>query len=281
MDTRRKELGDFLQALRQRSAPAEFGFPVGTRRRTQGLRREEVAQLAGMSPTWYTWIEQGREINVSAEALDRLAQALKLSRPEREYLFEMAGRRDPRGSESEQDEAPAMLAEALAGIDMPTYILGRTWDVLAWNAAAAELFTGWLDQPLDDGPPPNLLRFVFEMPQARELVMDWEMRAGRIVAEFRADCRSRLEEPALQRLVGELSQASVEFSRYWKQHDVLERQGGLREFNHPRRGVVGYHQFTLRPVDQEYLKWVMLVPQPSATDGRAIGNGDQKPLGKS
>jgi transcriptional regulator with XRE-family HTH domain len=281
MDTRRKELGDFLQALRQRSAPAEFGFPVGTRRRTQGLRREEVAQLAGMSPTWYTWIEQGREINVSAEALDRLAQALKLSRPEREYLFEMAGRRDPRGSESEQDEAPAMLAEALAGIDMPTYILGRTWDVLAWNAAAAELFTGWLDQPLAEDTPPNLLRFVFEMPQARELVMDWEMRAGRIVAEFRADCRSRLEEPALQRLVGELSQASVEFSRYWKQHDVLERQGGLREFNHPRRGVVGYHQFTLRPVDQEYLKWVMLVPQPSATDGWAIGNGDQKPLGKS
>jgi transcriptional regulator with XRE-family HTH domain len=281
MDTKRQELGDFLQALRQRSSPAEFGFPVGTRRRTQGLRREEVAQLADISPTWYTWLEQGRDVNVSAEVLDRLAQALKLSRPEREYLFEMAGRRDPRSDESEQDEAPAMLVEALAGIAMPTYILGRTWDVLAWNAPAAELFTGWLDQPLADGPPPNLLRFVFEAPQARELVVDWEMRARRIVAEFRADCRSRLEEPALQRLVNELSQASAEFARYWKQHDVLERQGGLREFNHRRRGLVGYHQFTLQPVDQEHLKWVMLVPQPSAMDGRAIRNGDQKPLGNA
>ena len=281
MDTRRKELGDFLQALRQRSSPAEFGFPVGSRRRTQGLRREEVAQLADISPTWYTWLEQGRDVNVSAEVLDRLAQALKLSRPEREYLFEMAGRRDPRGGESEQDEAPAMLVEALVGIAMPTYILGRTWDVLAWNAAAAELFTGWLDQPTTDGPPPNLLRFVFEVPEARDLVVDWEMRARRIVAEFRADCRSRLEEPALQRLVNELLQASAEFSRYWKQHDVLERQGGLREFNHRRRGLVGYHQFTLQPVDQEHLKWVMLVPQPSATDGQAIRNDDQKPLGKA
>ncbi|HEY7985677.1 MAG TPA: helix-turn-helix transcriptional regulator, partial [Methylophilaceae bacterium] len=89
MDTRRKELGEFLQVLRQRSAPEEFGFPLGSRRRTKGLRREEVAQLAGISPTWYTWIEQGREVNVSADALDRLAQVMKLSRSERDYLFDI------------------------------------------------------------------------------------------------------------------------------------------------------------------------------------------------
>lgn len=98
MDPRRQELAEFLQALRLRSAPAAFGFPEGSRRRTKGLRREEVAQLAGISPTWYTWIEQGREVNVSADALDRLALALKLSRSERAYLFDMAGRRDPRSA---------------------------------------------------------------------------------------------------------------------------------------------------------------------------------------
>lgn len=259
MDTRRKELGEFLQALRQRGTPEEFGFPAGQRRRTQGLRREEVAQLSGISATWYTWIEQGREVNVSSEALDRLAQALKLSRSERAYLFDMADRRDPRGSESEEDKAPETLVGMLASIAIPAYILGRTWDVLAWNRPAEELFAGWLDQPAKDSAP-NLLRFVFQHPDAQLFVVNWEIRARRLVAEFRADCRSRLEEPELQRLVTELSQTSPEFERFWKQHDVLERQGGQREFNHPQRGLIGYQQVTLRPVDQEQLKLVLLTP---------------------
>jgi len=262
METRRKQLGEFLQVLRQRRAPESFGFPAGSRRRTQGLRREEVAQLAGISPTWYTWIEQGREVKVSAEVLDRLAQTLQLTRTERSYLFEMAGRRDPQGAEPEGDSVSDSLTGLLADIAIPAYIMGRYWDLLAWNPPAAELFTGWLDQPqAPDAPAPNLLRFVFLMPQARQLLDDWEVRARRIAAEFRADCRTRLEEPALQRLVDELSQASPEFSRFWKQHDVLERQGGQRDFNHPRRGLVSYQQVTLRPVEQEQLKLVMLKPE--------------------
>lgn len=262
MDKRRKELGDFLQVLRQRSAPQEFGFPVGNRRRTQGLRREEVAQLSGISPTWYTWIEQGREVNVSADALDRLAEVLKLSRSERDYLFEMADRRDPKASHrDEQDVAPAEIISMLDDIAMPAYVMGRYWDMLGWNPLAARLFAGWLDQKRpEDGPAPNLLRFVFQLPQARELVVDWELRARRIVAEFRADCRGRLEEPALQRLVAELTQTSPEFARFWQQHDVLERQGGERSFNHPSQGLISYRQFTLLPVDQDQLKLVLLKP---------------------
>ena len=261
MDTRRKELGEFLQALRQRSAPEAFGFPAGSRRRTQGLRREEAAQLAGISPTWYTWIEQGRDVSVSAEVLDRLAQSLRLTATERAYLFDMAGRRDPQGLVAVDDEAPEALSGLLADIRIPAYIMGRIWDLLAWNAPAESLFAGWLDRPIAKGEPaPNLLRFVFLSPLARSFVVDWETRARRISAEFRADCRTRLEEPALQRLVEELKQASPEFSRFWKQHDVLERQGGLRSFNHPRRGLVSYKQFTLRPVEQEHLKLVLLKP---------------------
>jgi transcriptional regulator with XRE-family HTH domain len=261
MDTRRHELAEFLQALRQRSTPETFGFPEGSRRRTKGLRREEIAQLAGISPTWYTWIEQGREVNVSADALDRLALALKLSRSERAYLFEMADRRDPRSAEMEADTAPETLAGMLTTITIPAYIMGRYWDLLAWNKPAVELFAGWLDQPAStDDPAPNLLRYVFQHPEARQFIVDWEARARRLVAEFRADCRSRLEEPALQRLVAELSKTSQDFDRFWKQHDVLERQGGQREFNHPQRGLISYKQVTLRPVDQEQLKLVLLTP---------------------
>ncbi|MDR3410368.1 MAG: helix-turn-helix transcriptional regulator [Formivibrio sp.] len=258
MDTRRKELGEFLQVLRQRSAPEAFGFPGGNRRRTQGLRREEVAQLADISPTWYTWIEQGREVNVSAEVLDRLSQTLLLTRTERAYLFEMAGRRDPLAAEPENDTAPEPLTTLLVDIAIPAYIMGRYWDLLAWNAPAAQLFTGWLDQP--QSSTPNLLRFIFQEPASRQLLVDWETRARRITAEFRADCRSRLEEPALQKLVEDLSQTSPDFARFWKQHDVLERQGGQRDFNHPQRGLISYQQITLYPVEQEQLKLVMLKP---------------------
>lgn len=264
MDTRRKELAEFLQALRLRGSPEAFGFSSGMRRRTKGLRREEVAQLAGISATWYTWIEQGREVNVSAETLARLAQALKLSKSERSYLFDMADRRDPLSHQAEADTAPETLVQMLQHIQLPAYIMGRTWDLLAWNQPASALFTGWLDtidlQALQnpEQPPPNLLRFVFLHPLAKSFVLNWEMRARRIVAEFRADCRSRLEEPELKKLVQELAQANPDFDRFWKQHDVLERQGGKREFNHIHKGIISYQQITLRPVEQEQLKLVLL-----------------------
>lgn len=260
MDARRKELGEFLQTLRQRGIPEEFGFPSGNRRRTKGLRREEVAQLAGISSTWYTWIEQGREVNVSAETLDRLAQALKLSRSERAYLFDIADQRDPRSSAKEEDMVPPALVKMLSHITVPAYILGRTWDLLAWNRAAQKLFTGWLDKHDSSAAPPNLLRYVFQNQESRQFVVNWEARARRLVAEFRADCRGRLEESELQKLVSDLTQASPDFARFWKQHDVLERQGGRREFNHPQSGLIAYHQITLRPVDQEQLKLVLLEP---------------------
>lgn len=260
MDTRRQELSEFLQAMRQRGSPEEFGFPSGSRRRTQGLRREEVAQLAGISATWYTWIEQAREIKVSSEALDRLATALKLSKTERSYLFDMADRRDPQAHQSEVDTAPETLVSILSQIQVPAYIMGRTWDILAWNQAATKLFTGLLDIDWAEGQHPNLLRFVFSNPSAKQFVVNWEMRGRRLVAEFRADCRSRLEEPEVKQLVDELSTSSPEFDRFWKQHDVLERQGGQREFQHPDSGLIQFQQVTLRLVEQEQLKLVLLQP---------------------
>lgn len=261
MDNRRKELGDFLQVIRLRSQPEEFGFPAGSRRRTRGLRREEMAQIVGISPTWYTWAEQGREVNLSAEVLDRLASNLRLTRSERAYLFEIAGRRDAHASEPEADAAPSALVALLPSIAAPAYVMGRYWDMLAWNAAAAELFQGWLDQARAPGDPqPNMLRFVFLMPQTRQFLADWETRARRITAEFRADTRARLDDPMLRKLIDELLQASPDFALFWKQHDVLERQGGRRDFIHPQRGPISLEQITLHPVEHEHIKLVMLKP---------------------
>lgn len=255
---RRKELGEFLQAIRKRGTPEAFGFPSGARRRIKGLRREEVAQLADISTTWYTWIEQGRDVNMSADALVRLAQALKLTKTERAYLFDLAGRRDPQGHIQEEDLASTTLTELLSNIQIPAYILGSTWNVLAWNTQAADLFGDWFNQ--ERSIVPNLLRLVFTEPNARTFIVDWEARSKRLVAEFRADCRSRLEEPELLDLVNELSQTSTAFERFWKQYDVLERQGGLRQFNHSNKGLLVYEQVTMRPVEQEQLKLVVLQP---------------------
>ncbi len=262
-EKRRKELGEFLQAIRKRGSPEAFGFPAGPRRRIKGLRREEVAQLAGISTTWYTWIEQGRDISMSTDAVLRLAQALKLTRTERAYLFDLAGRRDPQGYIQEEDLASATLTDLLSNIQIPAYILGSTWNVLAWNPEAEALFYDWFthESPI----APNLLRLVFTHKNAKTFIVDWETRSRRLVAEFRADCRSRLDEPELQSLVNELSQASNAFEQFWKQHDVLQRQGGLREFNHPTQGLLRYQQVTMRPVDQEQLKLVLLSPTSNVT----------------
>lgn len=255
MSIQRKELGDFLSALRQKCEPAAFGFPPGLRRRTHGLRREEVAQLAQISPTWYTWIEQGREISVSSDVLDRLATALRMDKTQRAYLFELAGRRDTQPAASNYAIATSLLQRIVDDYAQPAYILDRYWDVLAWNPAAATLFGDWLRA----GAAPNLLRFVFADPAARELVEDWDTRARRLVAEFRADSRSALDDPELLARIDQLAQASPEFARHWKQHDVLERQGGVRGFNHPSLGRLALQQVTFRLVDHEQLKLVLLL----------------------
>ncbi|BCL75081.1 transcriptional regulator [Jeongeupia sp. HS-3] len=257
---RRKELGDFLMSLRQQCEPAAFGFPAGARRRTAGLRREEVAQLCGISPTWYTWIEQGREISVSADALDRLAIALRMDRSQRAYLFELAERHDPQQLRAEHDVSPGVLEAALRGFAGPAYVLGRRWDVLAWNTPAAHLFGEWLSATPSEGAPPNLLAFVFLDPAAKTLVVDWEIRARRLAAEFRADTRAIVDDGQLLELIARLSQASAEFAEYWRRHDVLERQGGERAFAHPDDGLLVYHQLSFKLIDHEALKLVLLTP---------------------
>jgi len=250
-----RALGEFIRAHRERLSPQEVGLPPGPRRRTPGLRREEVAQLCGVSPTWYTWIEQGRPVSASADALARIAVALQLSRAERAYLFELAAQRDPAEPDVAATDLPPTLAATVASIASPAYVLDRQWNALAWNPSAAALFTGWLDGDHDR----NLLRFTFMSPAARTLIVDWETRARRLAAEYRADSIRHQNDAPTRSLIDSLSAASDAFSRFWASQDVNEREGGQRQFNHPRDGHVVYHQITFKPAHREDLKLVVLV----------------------
>jgi transcriptional regulator with XRE-family HTH domain len=251
-----RELGDFIRARREKLKPAAFGLPGAGRRRTPGLRREEVAQLCGLSVTWYTWLEQGRDMSLSAAALGRLARALRLGRAERAYLFELARRRDPAGEAGERATIPPALLGCLATIASPAYVLDRTWTARAWNAKAARLFGGWLDGTHER----NLLRYIFLAPAARALIRDHEARARRVVAEFRADASGHLADPAIRDLIDELRRRSPAFARLWDQHGVLGREGGERTFNHPRDGDLRFEQITFDLASQPDLKLTILVP---------------------
>jgi len=255
-DTRREELGEFLRSHRARLTPAALGLDPGTRRRTPGLRREEVAQLAGVSATWYTWIEQGRDVSVSPAALGRLARIMRLTAAERTYLFDLAGRRDPDAPpEPALGEETKTLAAIVDTIATPAYVLDRGWTALAWNGAAARLFAGWLDGDADR----NLLRYVFLSPAAKTLIADWEARALRLAAEFRADYSRHLAAPDIQALVEDLRHESPFFAHAWQAHAVTDREGGERTFTHPEDGFLRYEQTTFLLARHPDVKLVVLM----------------------
>ncbi|MYN16107.1 helix-turn-helix domain-containing protein [Rugamonas sp. FT107W] len=252
------KLGEFIRAHRERTRPDSVGLPDGGRRRTPGLRREELAQLCGVSPTWLTWLEQGREVQASSKMLARLAEVLRLSAAERAYLFGLADRLDPHHDDDGGGTAEALDA-VVAAIGAPAYILDRQWDAVAWNPQAARLFAGWLPPRPQPQSRPNLLRYMFADAAARELIVDWPERARRLVAEFRADIGRHAGEQPLAGLIAELSEASATFAELWTLQDVVGREGGLRRFRHPRQGDLSFNQVTLHPAKRHDLKLVMLL----------------------
>jgi transcriptional regulator with XRE-family HTH domain len=259
LTSRRRDLGDFIRAQRELLSPAALGLVGARRRRTPGLRREEVAELAGLSTTWYTWIEQGRDVSASPNALARLAGTLGLDRAQRHYLFELAGKRDPRPGDSDIDDLPEAVPACVAAIEAPAYLLDRNWNARGWNVAAQRLFVGWLDQEPADAAGPNLLKFIFLEPSARSLICNWEQRARRVVAEFRAHHAAHLDDRTLRRLIDELCRDSREFALMWERHGVLGREGGERTFNHPADGFLRFEQVTFELAGHADIKLTMLV----------------------
>ena len=248
----RRLLGDFIRAHRERTRPS-----VGAgRRRTPGLRREELAALAGISATWCAWIEQGRPVQASAEALGRLAQALSLTHAERAYLFELAGRLDPDMQSQCVEDAPHSLAAAVSATSHPAYGLDRLWNACCWNEAASDLFRGWLDGDNER----NLLRFVFLDKSARALIPDWQDRARRLLAEFRADFGHTFRDAHMATFIEALKEASALFARTWDNQDVQHRIGGVRSFNHPEHGILKFEQHAFNLAERADYKLVLLTP---------------------
>ena len=257
-------LGEFLRAHRARLSPAGLGLPAVGRRRTPGLRREEVAQRCGLSVTWYTWLEQGRDVAASPQALASVAEALALTPAERAYLFRIAGRVDPASlpADGVPADVPPSLAEALDSISGPAYVLDRLWNARGCNEAARRLFVGWMD-----GADSNLLRYVFLNPVARRVIPDWRERARRVLAEFRAESGRHLDDPALVAMVEDLRVRSDFFARCWDEHEVVVPAGGERTFEHPRRGRLSYEQVAFTLASRVDLKLVMLVSRKGEKRG--------------
>lgn len=255
---RRREAGDFLRSRRQRLTPSEVGLSDGFRRRTPGLRREEVAMLAGVGATWYTWLEQGREVKPSNEVLSALAGALRLDSTERRHLFVLHDRPPPelRSAAAERVGEPLRrMLDSLTG--QPALVLGRRWDILAWNRAAEVVYGPY---GRVDGDQRNLLHLLFLDPDHRRLLVDWNTVARAAIAMFRADCARYAGNPDFERLVARLTRLSAEFADWWPQREVARPIAGAKRINHPIVGHMLFEYTSLGVNDAPDMKLIVFTP---------------------
>jgi transcriptional regulator with XRE-family HTH domain len=232
---RRRELGAFLRSRRERLRPEQVGLPPSRRRRTPGLRREEVAQLAGVGITWYTWLEQGRDINPSTQVLDAIARTLQFDRHEHAHLFTLAGV----ARTTIVDECRGILPTAQPLLDQlepyPAFLVTARLDLLAWNRVYGTFFEDLDAMPVEDR---NMLWLAFTDPEIQEAIVDREEVLGRLVAEYRAAMAEHLDEPAWKELVARLQHASPEFTAFWERHDVQGAESRTKRALHPTAGLL-------------------------------------------
>ncbi|NUR88269.1 MAG: helix-turn-helix domain-containing protein [Nonomuraea sp.] len=233
----RQELARFLKSRRARVRPDQVGFPQGSRRRTQGLRREEVAVLAGLSPTWYTYLEQGRDIHPSVQVLDSLARVLDLSEDERRYMHTLAhgqvANPQPLYERDPPEGLVRHLVTQLGQNDYPVYATDVYCDLIAWNQASAEWYDDWSAWPAEQR---NMLRWMLVSPTARDRLPDWENDIRDLVARWRSEVAKWPRDERIKAKINEFSAISPVFSRLWREHDVQEHRSRVRRFRHPRLG---------------------------------------------
>ncbi|HTK08189.1 MAG TPA: helix-turn-helix transcriptional regulator [Ktedonobacteraceae bacterium] len=259
---RLQELGDFLRTRRARLAPSDVGLPQGSRRRSPGLRRAEVAQLAGISVDWYTWLEQGRSITVSTQLLESLVRTLRLNANEREHLFFLAHQQPPPARILEPETVSPTLQHFLdhQGLS-PAFVLGRRWDVVAWNEAARAVFGDYGQMTTFER---NTIWRFFTSPAHRQFLVDWERHARRVLAQFRATCGRYPDDPRLAELIHNLLLRSPEFRAWWPDHEVLGAEEGHKTFNHPQAGYLMFEHLTFQVFDAPDLKVNVYTPLDEA-----------------
>jgi transcriptional regulator with XRE-family HTH domain len=234
-DVRRRELGAFLRSRRERIQPEQVGLRSLRRRRTPGLRREEVAQLAGLGVTWYTWLEQGRDIHASAQVLDAIARTLQFDAHEHSHLFTLAGV----ATTTIADECVALCPTVQPLIDQlepfPASVVNSRLDLLAYNRVYASFFNDLGAIPTEDR---NILWLAFTHPDWRKVIVDWDDAVGRMVGEYRAAMAEHLDDPAWKTLGARLHRASPEFTAVWERHDVQQVESRTKRALHPTAGLL-------------------------------------------
>ncbi|MET8423789.1 helix-turn-helix transcriptional regulator [Nocardia sp. NPDC004860] len=258
MDTagrRRDHLREFLRDRRSRLTPDQVGLPAAGRRRTPGLRREEVAVLAGVGVSWYTWLEQGRDITVSTDVLDAVAAALRLTAPERAHLYVLTGLNPPCAA---TDSGTGISAETRNLLDAwnprPAVLRDRYWNVLAYNDTARAVF-GY------DGPGGNCLVTYFTNPRYLAMPQTWAEAAPAVVAAYRADSALCPGDPGFDSVITELASRSPEFARLWSRHDVGPAQQAVNALAHPEAGALHFDATTLILADQSDRHLVLYNPR--------------------
>jgi len=255
------EFGRFLRNRRARITPEEVGFPSGTRRRSSGLRREEVAILAGLSPTWYAYLEQGRKVRPSPEVLDSLARVLSLSHEECRYMYLLAlGYAPPAPAAPPVSQGNPLLGKMIDIIGAgpyPVYVGNQYADVVAWNEATTAWYT-------DFGalPPPhrNMLWWLLTAPEAKERIVNWEEDVRDVVARLRLARAARPQDPELHCRLRTLAQASPDFRRWWSEHDVRDQHTRLRHLCAPGLGSQTFQLVTLRLADDAFNSALVHIP---------------------
>lgn len=254
MAVNRRELGDLLRSRRERLQPADVGLPPGSRRRTRGLRREEVAALAAISPTYYTFLEQGRELRPSRQVLDSLAAALRLDAAERAHLHQLAHDTPPPLTPLAGETLATGLAELVTRLDpCPTYVTGRRWDVLAANRAARVLWTDWAALPPAER---NMMWWTFTYRAARSVLVDWEHEASKLLAWLRSAAARHPDDPGFDELIERLHAASSAVRAWWPRHQVAPLGSGLKRLRHPQLGEVAMRHVVLTVADDPGQKLV-------------------------
>jgi len=264
LDRTRIELADFLRRRRESLSPLDVGLPAGKRRRTPGLRREEIAALAGVGITWYTWLEQGRAIKVSSTFLDNIARVLKLDEIERRHLFLLAHQRPPAMAGQAWCELPPLVRRLLDDLTQrPAYVLNLRWDVIGWNAAADRLF-GFGER---DPSERNTLWMMFADERLSSRIVEWSVQAPQILASFRRDFAQAPEDETMLSLVEALEQVSPSFRSLWNQHDVHGRCEGRRSFMVDGLGPVAFDHSSFIVDQEKHLRLVFYAAVPGQDAG--------------
>jgi transcriptional regulator with XRE-family HTH domain len=256
--TPRSEFADFLRNRREAIQPEEVGLPNGGRRRTPGLRREEVAQLAGVGTTWYTWLEQGRDVRASISVLDSIARALRLTPAERAHLVLLGRGETEVAAPTEQETVVPTVARLVESLGpSPAAILGRRWDILVWNRA----YEAMLGEPLKmpDGRS-NLVWSVFMDPRWKERLSGWKAGARRVVARFRSDAGRHVGDPDFDALISALREGSQQFDRWWGLHEVATTGVGRKTVKHPTAGPLNFEHAVFKLEETPEQRFTLYTP---------------------